>query len=76
MMSESAVGIVTDQHSAATALRCVKCGGASINTSFHPRRSYCDPHSHYTFNCAEGEHLHRYCLTCHYDWTEDCADAR
>ncbi len=56
---------------------CPKCSpGLSrgdVAVSYHPHRSYCDPHSRFTFNSREDEHLHYTCRKCGYDWTGDVA---
>lgn len=38
---------------------CMKCvPGNDVGVRYHPRRSYCDPHSRYTFSSRDDEHLH------------------
>lgn len=57
-------------------IRCLKCGDTTNrHTSFHNgssasgwRSRSCAYRDH---NTASGEHLHRYCRTCGYDWTEE-----
>ena len=60
---------------AAFASDCPKCGFKDIATSYHPRRSYCDPWSRFTFNAQDDEHLHRTCRRCGYDWTDAVLEA-
>lgn len=56
--------------------RCPKCSSVDVATTFHQDRWRCDPYSRYTHNSAAGEHLHKFCRGCRYDWTQPCADAR
>jgi predicted amidophosphoribosyltransferase len=45
---------------------CPKCGAADISDSYQKGR-------HLVGHCwEEGEHIHRYCRTCHYEWPEAC----
>jgi len=55
-------------------MTCRKCGSADIHTSFHEDEYACRNilHSQYRFN---GEHLHRYCRGCQYQWFTSCEDA-
>jgi predicted nucleic-acid-binding Zn-ribbon protein len=56
---------------------CVKCGSTDINTSYH--RSYgmsilaggCG----WTNLRGHGEHLHKTCRNCQYEWAEATLDA-
>lgn len=61
---------------------CSKCGGAEIKTRYHDGESYWGDgrtcaygSAAYPTAHAQGEHLHRTCETCGFDWTEACADA-
>lgn len=49
---------------------CAKCGGSDLWVSYHTSR-WASMHgcSYGSFNKADGEHLHRGCRTCGYDWT-------
>ncbi len=59
-----------------TLLICEKCGGREIRTAWHNKGSggwrdrACGWHDTAT---AYGEHLHRYCQSCQFDWTEKVA---
>jgi len=49
-------------------LKCVKCGGIEINTSYHRNRYECS----WSNRIDEGtncEHLHHTCKNCMYSWT-------
>jgi len=54
-------------------LKCVKCGGIEINTSYHRNRYECS----WSNRIDEGtncEHLHHTCKNCMYSWTEKPLD--
>ncbi len=50
---------------------CPKCGTANVGTAYCPGRRE-------SWQCQrgfpEGEHLHRVCRTCRYEWPERCLD--
>ena len=58
---------------------CTKCAATDIYIAYHAQS--CDrPGCECTGNCSyndhnkeHGEHLHAYCRTCSYDWTEPVA---
>lgn len=57
-------------------LSCAKCGGTEIRTSYHAAAAYefqeASPDClRSDRNTRRREHLHRYCQTCHWDWTND-----
>lgn len=52
---------------------CAKCLHDDISTAYHVSGYFCafdERHSIY-----DGEHLHRHCRRCHYNWLESIADA-
>ena len=51
---------------------CAKCLGNDIYIAYHAQSyvGYCSYDDH---NKEHGEHLHAYCRTCSYDWTEPVA---
>ena len=58
-----------------TNLKCVKCGGHEIGTRWH-QGGYGSPHHmrcSSTEQNASGEHLHRTCQTCGYNWADEVA---
>ena len=55
---------------------CAKCGGGDILTRWHTGGRYGVAGCGYGAKIVKtGEHLHRTCRTCQYEWTEKCADA-
>lgn len=47
---------------------CVKCGGKKINDIYH--KDYLRCSSWICHTRFEGEHIHRSCVNCGYEWAE------
>lgn len=54
----------------ADAARCPKCGGLEVGTHYRREREYMPCYN--VAGCPRGEHLHRICRRCHYEWPEAC----
>jgi len=65
--------------STTSGLSCAKCGSTDIMTKFHNSRYACDRSTGtwsavaYTF---EGEHLHKTCRDCGYQWPDTPLDVK
>lgn len=46
---------------------CPKCGGHDLGTSYHKSERDCRI---YTDEAVHGEHIHRTCRTCGYNWPD------
>ncbi|MCK4240854.1 MAG: hypothetical protein KAX30_04465 [Candidatus Atribacteria bacterium] len=45
--------------------KCPKCGNADISSAYHKDITKCGWNKPF-----EGEHIHRHCRNCHYEWPE------
>lgn len=57
---------------------CVKCRGTDISTTFHKGAGYydgCGGSVKRRHSMRDGEHLHRTCRTCQWDWCDPPADS-
>ena len=54
--------------------KCIKCKSENVETKYHLDFRACSRNVCGSFNKRDDEHLHKYCNTCGYDWTEDTAD--
>ena len=50
---------------------CIKCGGTDISSVYHEDFTKCGWSNHF-----EGEHIHRHCRNCGYEWPEKPSDAK
>ena len=48
--------------------KCPKCGGKEIKDSHHSNITKC--RSYIYHSSFDGEHIHRKCERCHYEWPE------
>jgi len=56
--------------------RCVKCHSTDIHTAWHEDRYACPyPFRSRTLLNDPGEHLHKHCRGCGYEWTVKTEDA-
>jgi hypothetical protein len=46
---------------------CIKCGGTDIHTAWHKNENHCGGILEPKF---KGEHLHKHCRNCAYEWPE------
>lgn len=53
-------------------MKCIKCGSSDIYTVWHACEYSCSPSSHSVF---AGEHLHRFCRGCHFEWRAQTLDS-
>lgn len=63
-------------HSEATKSSCPKCGSRDVVVRYHRGGWLCNTWSRFTNSHASGEHLHRFCERCGYDWTTDVLNAK
>lgn len=54
-------------------MKCRKCGSGNIATSFHEDEEDCRNILQFQYR-FKGEHLHKYCRHCGYQWSAPCED--
>jgi len=55
-------------------LQCVKCGSADIHTAWHKWEWDCSYDFQQRYELVKGEHLHRHCRGCGFEWTNEPLD--
>ena len=55
---------------------CIKCGSTDIATTWHEDKWACGYDSRQRFPTMDGEHLHKHCRGCHFEWSIPPNDAK